>query len=162
MPGRRTTDRQIGLYMTHRSDSLSAGCRNLDADTRADLTRRYQALCTHYGMEPTRNNRRLAHENGSIESPHGHLKQAVETVNMIATYAPYASTAYSLGAWGLIDHRGWEVRRGVSAGYATARGRSRVAARPSASRVRASKPKPSAARRGSPIETRTSPERGGL
>jgi DNA replication protein DnaC len=29
-------------------------------------------------MEPTRNNRGVAHENGSIESPHGHLKQAVE------------------------------------------------------------------------------------
>jgi hypothetical protein len=31
-----------------------------------------------YGIEPTRNNRGLAHENGSIESPHGHLKQAIE------------------------------------------------------------------------------------
>jgi hypothetical protein len=29
-------------------------------------------------MEPTRNNRGLAHENGSIESPHGHLKRASE------------------------------------------------------------------------------------
>jgi hypothetical protein len=29
-------------------------------------------------MEPTRNNRGLAHENGSIESPHGHLKRAIE------------------------------------------------------------------------------------
>jgi hypothetical protein len=29
-------------------------------------------------MEPTRNNRGLAHENGSIESPHGHLKLAIE------------------------------------------------------------------------------------
>jgi hypothetical protein len=29
-------------------------------------------------MEPTRNNRGVAHENGSIESPHGHLKQAIE------------------------------------------------------------------------------------
>jgi hypothetical protein len=29
-------------------------------------------------MEPTRNNRGVAHENGSIESPHGHLKQALE------------------------------------------------------------------------------------
>ena len=27
---------------------------------------------------PTRNNRGLAHENGSIESPHGHLKRAIE------------------------------------------------------------------------------------
>jgi len=28
-------------------------------------------------MQPTRNNRGVAHENGSIESPHGHLKSAV-------------------------------------------------------------------------------------
>jgi len=62
----------------HRSDSLSAAFRNLDDDTRHDQTRRYGALCAHYGMEPTRNNRGVAHENGSIESPHGHLKQAIE------------------------------------------------------------------------------------
>ena len=43
-----------------------------------DLTRRYDALCVHYGMEPTRNNRGVAHENGAIESPHGHLKKAVK------------------------------------------------------------------------------------
>jgi hypothetical protein len=29
-------------------------------------------------MEPTRNNRGVAHENGAIESPHGHLKKAVK------------------------------------------------------------------------------------
>jgi hypothetical protein len=29
-------------------------------------------------MLPTRNNRGVAHENGSIESPHGHLKRAIE------------------------------------------------------------------------------------
>jgi hypothetical protein len=28
-------------------------------------------------MEPTRNNRGVAHENGAIESPHGHLKNAI-------------------------------------------------------------------------------------
>jgi hypothetical protein len=32
----------------------------------------------HYGMEPSRNNAGIAHENGSIESAHGHLKQALE------------------------------------------------------------------------------------
>jgi hypothetical protein len=64
--------------MEHRSDSLSAAFCNLDADTRQDQTRRYEALCTHYRMLPTRNNRGLAHENGSIESPHGHLKRAIE------------------------------------------------------------------------------------
>ena len=64
--------------LEHRSDSLSAAFRNLDRDAEEDLTRRYEALCAHYGMTPTRNNPGLAHENGSIESPHGHLKKAVE------------------------------------------------------------------------------------
>jgi hypothetical protein len=67
-----------GSPLEHRSDSLSAAFRNLDADARADLTRRYDALCEHYRMTPTRNNRGIAHENGGIESPHGHLKAAVE------------------------------------------------------------------------------------
>ena len=66
-----------GAPIEHRSDSLSAAFRNLDADARADLTTRYDALCEHYGMAPTRNNRGVAHENGSIESSHGHLKAAV-------------------------------------------------------------------------------------
>jgi len=66
-----------GAPREHRSDSLSAAFRNLDRDAREDLTRRYEALCAHYGMEPTRNNRGVAHENGAIESPHGHLKHAI-------------------------------------------------------------------------------------
>jgi len=61
----------------HRSDSLSAAFRNLDRDAQEDLTARYEALCAHYGMRPTRNNRGVAHENGAIESPHGHLKRAI-------------------------------------------------------------------------------------
>ena len=67
-----------GAPSEHRSDSLSAAFRNLDADARADLTLRYDALCEHYGMTPSRNNRGVAHENGGIESVHGHLKAAVE------------------------------------------------------------------------------------
>jgi transposase InsO family protein len=66
-----------GAPREHRSDSLSAAFRNLDQQAREDLTVRYEALCAHYGMEPTRNNRGLAHENGAIESPHGHLKKAI-------------------------------------------------------------------------------------
>jgi hypothetical protein len=65
-----------GAPREHRSDSLSAAFRNLDHDARDDLTRRYEALCTHFGMQPTRNNRGVAHENGGIESAHGHLKKA--------------------------------------------------------------------------------------
>ena len=67
-----------GAPAQHRSDSLSAAFRNLEDDARADLTTRYDALCAHYGMEPTRNNTGIAHENGSIESSHGHLKKTIE------------------------------------------------------------------------------------
>ena len=66
-----------GAPREHRSDSLSAAFRNLERDARADLTCRYDALCAHYRMEPTRNNRGVAHENGAIESPHGHLKHSI-------------------------------------------------------------------------------------
>lgn len=61
----------------HRSDSLSAAFRNLGQVAAEDLTRRYDALCTHYGMQPSRNNPGVAHENGAIESAHGHLKAAI-------------------------------------------------------------------------------------
>src|SRR4051794_12605670 len=65
-----------GVPEQHRSESLSAAFRNLDRIAQDDLTRRYEELCAHYGMTPSRNNRGLAHENGSIESSHGHLKKA--------------------------------------------------------------------------------------
>ena len=67
-----------GVPDQHRSDSLSAAFRNLDRDAKQDLTRRYHSLMQHYRMMPTRNNTGVAHENGSIESSHGHLKKAVE------------------------------------------------------------------------------------
>ena len=60
----------------HRSDSLSAAFRNLDRVAQDDLTRRYEELCAHYGMTPSRNNRGVAHENGAIESAHEHLLAA--------------------------------------------------------------------------------------
>lgn len=66
-----------GVPLEHRSDSLSAAFRNLDDDARTDQTHRYEALCAHYGMTPTRNNTGVAHENGAIESQHGHLKRVI-------------------------------------------------------------------------------------
>jgi hypothetical protein len=66
-----------GSPLYHRSDSLSAAFRNLDADAKLDLTHRYEELCAHYKMTPTRNNKGVFHEEGSIESSHGHLKNAV-------------------------------------------------------------------------------------
>lgn len=64
-----------GVPAEHRTDSLSAAYRNLDSEARNDLTERYEALCRHYGMDASRNNRGRGHENGSIEAPHGHLKR---------------------------------------------------------------------------------------
>ena len=67
-----------GAPHEHRSDSLSAAFRNLDRSAEEDLTRRYETLMQHYGMTPSRNNPGLAHENGAIESAHGHLKRAID------------------------------------------------------------------------------------
>jgi len=66
-----------GAPAEHRTDSLSAAFKNRDRAARDDVTRRYEALCGHYGMTPSRNNRGVAHENGSIESAQGHLKGAI-------------------------------------------------------------------------------------
>jgi hypothetical protein len=62
----------------HRTDSLSAAFKNLSTDEREDMTSRYEALCAQYQMIPTRNNRGEGHENGSVESPHGHLKRRIQ------------------------------------------------------------------------------------
>jgi hypothetical protein len=82
-----------GAPREHRTDSLSAAFRNLDSDARADLTRRYEELCGHYGMTPSRNNNGVAHENGSIEGPHGHLKSAVHDALLIRGSAEFAELA---------------------------------------------------------------------
>jgi transposase InsO family protein len=84
-----------GAPREHRSDSLSAAFRNLNRAAREDLTTRYDALCGHYGMEPSRNNRGVAHENGSIESPHGHLKSAIRDALLLRGSADFAD----LGAY---------------------------------------------------------------
>src|SRR5215213_6434654 len=82
-----------GAPREHRSDSLSAAFRNLDRDAAEDLTRRYDALCAHYGMEASRNNPGLAHENGAIESAHGHLKAAIADALLLRGSRDFADLA---------------------------------------------------------------------
>ena len=67
-----------GVPAEHRTDSLSAAFRNLSKDQAADLTRRYEELCGHYSLTPSRNNPGEAHENGAVEAHHGHLKTALD------------------------------------------------------------------------------------
>ena len=66
-----------GVPREHRTDSLSAAFCNLRKEAAEDTTGRYRALCAHYGMAASRNNRGVAHENGAIEGPHGHLKRRI-------------------------------------------------------------------------------------
>ncbi len=66
-----------GSTHEHRTDSLAAAFKNLSSDAIADLTQRYEDLCAHYNMTPTRNNKGRSHENGSVESAHGHFKNRV-------------------------------------------------------------------------------------
>jgi hypothetical protein len=65
-----------GVPQEHRTDSLAAAFNN-QAEHEL-LTRRYEALCSHYGMRPSRNNLGVSHENGSIESRQNTLKQTME------------------------------------------------------------------------------------
>jgi hypothetical protein len=65
-----------GVPREHRTDRLSAAYRNLAAED--DEAKGYRAFCEHYGMAPTRNNAGVAHENGSVESAHGHLRKTLE------------------------------------------------------------------------------------
>ena len=75
----------------HRSDSLSAAFVNLTAEAKEDLTRRYEELCEHYRMTPTRNNRGIAHENGSVESRNGHLKDRIEQALLLRGSPDFAT-----------------------------------------------------------------------
>ena len=100
-----------GVPVEHRSDSLSAAFRNLDDDARVDQTRRYEALCAHYEMTPTRNNTGVAHENGAIESQHGHLKRGVAQALLLRGSADFDSLdAYRAWIANLIGRR--NARRG--------------------------------------------------
>ena len=80
-PWRKGCRTPCGRSAAHRAASHRQPLGGVPQSRRAcrgDLTRRYDALCAHYGMTPTRNNRGVAHENGAIEGPHGHLKRAIQ------------------------------------------------------------------------------------
>ena len=106
-----------GVPQEHRTDSLSAAFNNLAE--REELTTRYQSLCEHYGMRPTRNNTGVSHENGAIEARQGSLKRGLdqglllrgsrEFANLAAYEQFVAETVRRLNARCL---RAWEAERG--------------------------------------------------
>lgn len=82
-----------GAPLEHRTDSLSAAWKNLSSDDKRDLTARYDALCAHYGMTPSRNNTGRGHENGSVESAHGHLKRRIRQALLLRGSNDFATLA---------------------------------------------------------------------
>ena len=82
-----------GAPKQHRTDSLSAAYRNLGGKDPKPLTRLYTELCHHYRLEPTRNNTGIAHENGAIESPHGHLKNRLTQALLLRGSHDFATVA---------------------------------------------------------------------
>lgn len=80
-----------GTPETHRTDSLSAAYKNCSDKTKEDYTKDYLALCAHYQMQPTRNNKSVAHENGAIESSHGDLKNRVDQALMLRGSRDFSS-----------------------------------------------------------------------
>jgi hypothetical protein len=80
-----------GVPGEHRTDSLSAAFRNLTRDEVDDITRRYEDVCTHYGLVGSRNNPGEAHENGAVESHHRHLKTALDQALILRGGRDFAS-----------------------------------------------------------------------
>ena len=81
-PGREPSRHALwtlgGVPREHRTDSLSAAYRNLDAEAAKDVTKRYDDFCAHYGLLASRCNPGEPHENGSVESHNRHLKTALD------------------------------------------------------------------------------------
>lgn len=67
-----------GVPAEHRTDNLSAATYELAESRGRDFTERYRELLDHYGLRGSRNFPGNAHENGDVESSHGHLKSALD------------------------------------------------------------------------------------
>ena len=78
-----------GVPRRVRSDSLSAAVNNLSSDK--EFASQYQAILSHYGVQGHRINVRRPHENGDVESSHGHLKTAVDQALRLRGSRDFAS-----------------------------------------------------------------------
>ena len=65
-----------GVPRRVRSDSLSAAVNNLSSDK--EFAKQYRDLLQHLGAKGHRINVRKPHENGDVESSHGHFKDALD------------------------------------------------------------------------------------
>ena len=80
-----------GSPKEHRTDSLSAAFKNLSKEAQDDMTTRYDDFCKNYSMQATRNNPGASHENGSIESSHGHVKRRIKQALLLRNSCNFAT-----------------------------------------------------------------------
>jgi hypothetical protein len=93
-----------GVPAKHRSDSLSAAVNNLSEDR--EFRKRYRDLMDYYQVEPQRTNARQAHENGDVESSHGHLKTAIDQAFLLRGNRDFVSRdEYQQFLTQLVAHR---------------------------------------------------------
>ena len=64
-----------GVAYEHRTDNLTAATQKMGNDR--IFTQRWMEFLKHYGVQPSRNNPGVSHENGSIEKSHHILKTAI-------------------------------------------------------------------------------------
>lgn len=78
-----------GVPRRVRSDSLSAAVNNLSGDK--EFATQYRDLLGHYGVQGHRINVRKPHENGDVESSHGHFKDALDQALRLRCSRDFAS-----------------------------------------------------------------------
>ena len=78
-----------GSPIEHRTDSLSAAFNNSVEEQK--LTQSYEALCAHYNLQATRNNRCVSHENGAVECAHGSFKRSLDQALKLRGHADFAT-----------------------------------------------------------------------
>ena len=75
---------------------------------------RYTALLSHYGMSGTRNNCGVSHENGSVESSHRYLKEALEQALLRRGHRDFDARADYEAFARALQETGGNVRRAAS------------------------------------------------
>ncbi len=79
-----------GVPERHRTDRLRAAVHN-DVGNPEEVTRRYDALLSHYGIKGYTIQAGEPHENGDIEQAHNRLKRAVDQALMLRGSRDFAS-----------------------------------------------------------------------
>ena len=74
--GYRQAVRKLGAVSTeHRTDNLAAA---VPIGKRDEFQQRWTDFLSHYGVQPSANNPKQSHENGSVEKSHDELKTAID------------------------------------------------------------------------------------